>query len=150
MAGITTGHPENSDTLMIRSFNLAGCPVDKKILVIDDDALILKTLKMLLSREKYVVDCVRNGQEAATRIHEGSYHLIICDVRMPGEDGIAVIKNLKKISQEMNHCEIPFIFITGYASENTPIEAIKLGARDYILKPFDLDELMKSIKQNLN
>jgi two-component system response regulator AtoC len=61
---------------------------------------------------------------------------------MPGQDGIELLKKIRA-----NGIETPFVFITGYASENAPIDAIKLGARDYLLKPFNLDELLESVKK---
>lgn len=121
----------------------------KKILVIDDDALVLKSLENLLSREGYKVECARNGVEAKEKLRSSPAHLIICDIRMPDEDGIHVIQNLKRICQEEIKSELPFMFITGYASEEAPIDAIKLGAKDYILKPFDLNELVASVRHHI-
>lgn len=122
----------------------------KKILVIDDDALVLKSLQNLLTRENYEVECVKSGGEAEAGLRQKSPDLIICDIRMPGQDGISVIKNLKSICQSELKKEIPFLFITGYASEEAPIDALKLGAKDYLLKPFDLDELVNSVRKNIS
>ena len=121
----------------------------KRILLVDDDSLVLKSLVNLLTREGYMVDCAKNGDEAESKLKADSANLIICDIRMPKQDGISVIKNLKRVCQEAVKTEIPFIFITGYASEEAPIEAIKLGAKDYLLKPFDLDELLRSVQQHV-
>lgn len=121
----------------------------KKILVIDDDKLVLKSIRQLLERATYEVGCASSGDEAEKLVGDNRFDLAICDIRMPGQDGIAVAKKLKALLQSRGLPEIPFVFVTGYASEDAPIDAIKLGARDYLLKPFDLDELLKSVKQNI-
>lgn len=121
----------------------------KKILLIDDDVLVLKTVRNLLTQQGYDVYCAKTANEAMEQLRKASPHLIVCDIRMPGKSGIDLIKELKKICQDENRPAVPFIFITGYASEDAPIEAIKLGAKDYILKPFDLDELTESIRKSI-
>ncbi len=118
----------------------------KKILVVDDDALVLKSVQNLLKKQGYDVISANSGDTAKEKLFSSSIDLIISDIRMPGKDGITLIKELKEILKRKEAKEIPFIFITGYASEDAPIDAIKLGAKDYLLKPFDLDELMNSIK----
>lgn len=119
--------------------------MNKSILIIDDDPLVLKTLNVLLTRIGFEVVSAKNGEEAERKITEKKFNLIISDVRMPQRDGVSVIKRLKEMSVELYGAAIPFIFITGYASENVPIEAVRLGAKDYILKPFDMEELVKSV-----
>ena len=123
--------------------------MSKRILLIDDDALILKTLTNLLSRSGYTLEVAKNAIEAYDKIKNMLFDLVISDIRMAGEDGISFIRRIKNEIWQKGKPEIPFLFITGYASEDAPIEALKLGAKDYILKPFDLDELMKSVKQHL-
>lgn len=114
----------------------------KKILIVDDDALVLKTLENLFLRQGYEVSCVKNSEEALQRTAGDAFNLIVSDIRMPGSDGIEMLKKIRA-----NRVETPLVFITGYASENTPIDALKLGAKDYILKPFNLDELLESVKK---
>jgi len=121
----------------------------KKILVIDDDPLVLKSLQNLLCRSGYEVEAAKSGEDAENKLRGKRADLIICDIRMPGENGVSVIKRLKEASAVTGEREVPFIFITGYASEETPIEALKLGAKDYLLKPFDLDELLKSVEKSI-
>lgn len=121
----------------------------KRILVIDDDPLVLKSLFNLLTRAGYEVDFVKNGKEAEQEVNRKTFHLIISDIRMPQQDGISTIQNLKRHCLERNGIETPFLFITGYASEEAPIDAIKLGAKDYLLKPFDMNELLQSIARNI-
>ncbi len=120
-----------------------------KILLIDDDVLILKTLRKLLEREKYIVESAQTAQEGIEKGGNLDFDLILCDIRIPGTDGIEIIRQIKERRNKENKPEIPVIFITGYASEDAPIGAIKLGAKDYILKPFDLDKLLQSVRDNL-
>ena len=121
----------------------------KKILVMDDDKLVLRSVKQLLERVGYDVIGVNSFQEALTALPEHSFNLIISDIRMPEEDGISSITKIRQYYEDRKQAQVPVIFITGYASEDAPIDAIKLGAKDYILKPFDLDELIKSIEKNV-
>jgi DNA-binding NtrC family response regulator len=118
--------------------------VKKKILIVDDDSLVLRTLQNLLSRQDYEVVCSKNSEDALRQLEGGGFNLIVSDIRMPGQDGMALLRKIRETG-----VETPFVFITGYASENTPIDAIKLGAKDYILKPFNLDELLESVKKHI-
>lgn len=121
----------------------------KKILIIDDDALVLKSIQNLLKRQGYEVIVSNNASDAKQKILVDKFDLVISDIRMPGQDGISLITDMKSLLQQANKPEVPFIFITGYASEEAPIDAVKLGAKDYILKPFDLDELINSVKAQI-
>ena len=121
----------------------------KSILVIDDDVLVLKTVKKLLDREGYLVEAAKDASEGFEKVKKQEFNLIVCDVRMPSVDGIELIEQVKNFRKSENKPAIPFVFITGYASEEAPIKALKLGAKDYILKPFDIDKLLESVKNNL-
>ncbi|MCB9799734.1 MAG: response regulator [Candidatus Omnitrophica bacterium] len=124
--------------------------MSKQILLIDDDALVLKTISGLLSRKNYEVICAKDGAAARKFVREKDLNLIICDIRMPNEDGIALMKAIKEIMQKELQKEIPFMFITGYAHEEAPIDAIKLGVKDYLLKPFDMEEVLASVEKNIS
>lgn len=121
----------------------------KNILLVDDDPLVLKSLQNLLLREGYAIDCAKTAAEAREKFQTKSFQLILCDIRMPGEDGITAIKKLREATKGGAESNVPCIFITGYASEEAPIEAVKLGAKDYLLKPFDLDELLASVRRHI-
>ena len=121
----------------------------KKVLVIDDDALVLKSVRNLLTRKGHEVILAKTGDEAESGLRQNEIDLIISDIRMPGRDGITVVTSLKKICEEELKKEIPFLFMTGYASEEAPIDALKLGAKDYLLKPLDLDEFMASVNKHI-
>lgn len=120
-----------------------------KILLIDDDVLVLKSTKNLLVSRNYDVVCAKKFEEVSACIDVSHFDLIISDVRMPGRDGVSTVKFVQKRLKEMGKKNTPFIFITGYASEDVPIDAVKLGASDYILKPFDNDQLLLAIENSL-
>ncbi|MCM8826762.1 MAG: response regulator [Candidatus Omnitrophica bacterium] len=119
----------------------------ENILVVDDDKLLLQTIKNLLEKEKYSVTAVDNSNKALELIKQNFYPLIILDVRMPDMDGMELLKRIRDI-QENSHTST-IIVITGYADENVPIKAIKYGASDYIMKPFDITEFLYSVNKNM-
>ncbi len=116
-----------------------------EILLVEDDVLVLKTVEKLLNGSGYNVTAARNGEEALKVIKDKHFDLIISDIRMPGLDGIQTIERLKQVEQRPT----PVILITGYASEEAPIDAVKLGVVDYILKPFNNEELLESVRRAL-
>jgi len=121
----------------------------KKILVIDDDPLVCKSLYFLLNREGYLVDIMKNSKEVLEKIKNQDFDLIICDIRMPEIDGIELIRQIKKYRKDSERVNIPVIFITGYASKEAPVKARDLGAESYLLKPFDIDMLLDTVKKIL-
>lgn len=120
----------------------------KKILVLDDDKLVLKTVKQLLEKFGYEVLGANSCQEALEFLSQHELSLVISDIRMPEDDGISSVGKIKQYCSSRGRAEVPVIFITGYASDDAPIDAIKLGAKDYLLKPFDLEELVKSVRKH--
>ena len=114
----------------------------------DDDPLVLKSVQNLLQRQGYELACAKSAEDAEAHLESNTPNLIICDIRMPRVDGISFLQRLKAKSPQEGASEIPVIFVTGYASEEAPIDALKLGAKDYILKPFDLDDLLESVKKH--
>ncbi len=123
--------------------------MEKKILLIDDDPLILKSVKRLFDKEGYDVETAEEPEEGIEKARNQDFNLIVCDIRMPGIDGIKLITQVKEYRKNNNKKDIPVILITGYSSEEAPIHAIKLGVKDYILKPFDIDKLLKAVKNIL-
>ncbi len=110
-----------------------------RILVVDDEEKMCSSLKELFEKESCKVDIAFSAKEAFLRLQEKTYNLIICDIRMPDMGGIAL---LSKIGTET-----PVIMITAYASIETARKAFKLGARDYLTKPFRFDELLVMSRQ---
>ena len=113
-----------------------------KALVVDDDKAIADILKEYLSNEKRTVDVCYDGLAAKQAIQTVSYDLIVADMVMPGLSGLDVLKCAKA-----SNPEIIVIIITGYASLDTAIMAVKEGAYDYIRKPFKLDEIKITVEK---
>ena len=116
----------------------------KKILVIDDEELITKTLLKLLSKEGYEATVVRSGKEAMEKVKEIDFDLIISDVRMPEMDGVETIKKIRSYLKKNNKSLPPEVLITGYADKEKYEEAIALKVADYIYKPFDIKDFLMS------
>lgn len=114
------------------------------ILLLDDDPLITKGLSKALKREGYTVFVAQAPSEAVVIAGSELVDLLICDVRMPESDGLEALSSLRGIQGGMR-C----IIITGYASDDAPIRAVKSGVDDYLLKPFTTDVLLKSVRQSL-
>jgi len=121
----------------------------KKILVIDDDHLVVKSLERLLLGEGYNVICAESGAEALDLIERTDFDLVISDIKMPGVNGIETAHNIKNVLKEKNKDAAPVIFITGYSDEKSYDEAKKMNAADFIYKPFDKDKFLQSIKNAL-
>jgi CheY-like chemotaxis protein len=112
----------------------------KKILVIDDEELIIKSLVKLLEKNGYIVLTAKNGQDALVIAEDENFDLIIADIRMPGMNGVETVKTIYSSKK------IPVIFITGYANNEIKQKAKMLNPVAYIYKPFDILELVDKIK----
>jgi len=121
--------------------------MSKKILLIDDDKLILMTLKRVLKREGYEVITAMSGQTALRHMEEDGFDLIISDIKMPQMDGIETVKKIREFLTEHNKIPIPELFITGYAKEDVYQKALELNAAGYIEKPFDVKALQDTVKR---
>lgn len=122
---------------------------EKKILVIDDEELVLKSIQTLLRRTGYEVIVSRNGQEALKVIKGLQVDLIVCDVRMPSFSGIETIKAIRSFLLSEQRNLIPEILITGYAEESLNKQIEELNVAEYMYKPFDLRDFLASVKKNL-
>ncbi len=115
-----------------------------KILLIDDELESCKALSLLLSREGYRVESCHSGEKALALLKKQSFELIISDLFLPGVSGIDILKQVKE-----DHPQTCFILITGNASAETAVEAMKEGAFDYITKPFNLEKLKLQVAKAL-
>lgn len=118
-----------------------------KILLVDDDKLVLMTLKRLLTREGYEVTAALSGQGALRRMEEDGFDLIISDIKMPQMDGIETVKKIREYLSLSHKTPIPEVFITGYAREEIYQKALELNAAGYIEKPFDVKTLQDTVKK---
>lgn len=119
----------------------------KKILVIDDEELITKSLLKLLNSEGYEATVVKSGGDAIEEVNKNGFDLIICDMRMPDIDGIETIKKIRSYLKKLNKKIIPEILITGYADKEKYETAIDLKVADYIYKPFDKTDFLQAVKR---
>ena len=113
-----------------------------RILLVDDDADIRETMVTLLTMNDYCVTSVADGQSAIEEVKKEKFNIVITDLMMPKMTGIDVIKNLKAIDPDLQ-C----IVITGYATVSTAVDAMKAGAYDYLMKPFNGSEVLMLLKR---
>jgi DNA-binding NtrC family response regulator len=106
------------------------------ILIVEDEKLLLTSLYKALSREGYRVISSTTGEEALDSFRESSADIVLLDVRLPGLDGMQVLKTIKTMDNN-----VPIIIMTAFSGIKGAVEAMKLGAHDYIAKPFDIEEL---------
>lgn len=107
------------------------------VLIVDDDKVLCKMLEDMLSEEaKLKVTSANNGLDAIEKIKGGNFDLILTDLMMPGANGIEVLRTAKEIDEGVH-----VVIVTGFASLETAVEAVRKGAYDYITKPFKLDEI---------
>jgi len=114
-----------------------------KILVVEDNQLILKVIETKLKKEGYEVINCENGKEAIERISDSLPDLVITDIMLPYNSGLEIVNFVKAKLQK----NIPVIVLSGLGQEKTIEEAFKLGADDYMTKPFSLSELLMRIKR---
>ncbi len=115
-----------------------------RILIVDDEQIVRESLTNWLKEESYQVEAAENGTLALEKIRQSPFQVVLLDLKMPGMDGIQVLTELKK-----DFPDIEVIIMTAYGSVNTAVEAIKAGAYDYIVKPFDPEEVALLIKKIL-
>src|SRR5437773_7450514 len=113
-----------------------------RVLIVVDEKSKLRALHGLLGKEGYQVETAASGEEALRRIETGSFHLVITDLSMDGTNGMQVLERAKNIDPDL-----AVIMITAYGSEKIAVQAMKLGAADYVPKPFDNDELRVLVRR---
>jgi DNA-binding NtrC family response regulator len=113
-----------------------------RILVVDDERALRLALKGLLSKEGYQVETASSGEEAIKLLEPGAFHVVITDLSMEGVGGMQVLEHVHDVDPE---CAV--IMITAYGSEKIAVQAMKLGAADYLPKPFDNDELRVVVRR---
>ncbi len=116
----------------------------KKLLIVDDEMGIQNLLSRVLKGEGYDVRVASNGDDAIAMAKEDIPDLVLCDIKMPGKDGIETLAELKEYSSS-----IEVIMLTAHSTVESAVEAMKLGAADYLKKPFDVDELKIVIEKTL-
>ncbi|MGB4691373.1 MAG: sigma-54 dependent transcriptional regulator, partial [Atribacterales bacterium] len=115
-----------------------------RILIVDDEESLREMLKEFLEGEGMLVELAQNGREALEKLHSLSFDLVLLDLRMPGVSGVEVLQEIKK-----EEPELPVVVITAYGSVDNAVETLKMGAFDFITKPFKLEELLNTISRAL-
>lgn len=118
--------------------------IQGRILVVDDDPSIRSTLKEVLSRESHHVTTARSGEEALDIMRGTTFDLALLDLKMAGMDGLSLMKEIRRRSPSTG-----IIMLTGYATLESAIGALRQGAHDYLLKPCEPDMLKESIREGL-
>lgn len=115
-----------------------------RVLVVDDEESIRDLLAKTLALADYDVDVSPDGASALERMRSTSYDLLIADLKMPGMDGLSLIREVKRLGSEM-----PVIIITGYSTEASAIDAINLGVSRYLVKPFRVPRVLDAVSKAL-
>ena len=115
-----------------------------RVLVVDDEASIRDLLSKTLTMSDYDVDVAADGRTAIDRMRLNNYDLLVTDVRMPGMDGLTVIREARRYK-----ANLPVIVITGFSTESTAIEALNLGVAGYLTKPFQRRQVLSKVARAL-
>ncbi|NJD34383.1 MAG: sigma-54-dependent Fis family transcriptional regulator [Betaproteobacteria bacterium] len=115
-----------------------------RILIVDDEEIVIRSCQRILAGSEYLVDAVQSGSEALRKADEIDYDIVVLDIMMPGMDGLEVLQQLKE-----RHPAVDVIMVTGLSEIKTAVQAMKLGAFDYLPKPFDPDELKHVVERAL-
>lgn len=115
---------------------------EMEIMLVDDEARFLETTQKLLTRKGFKVFTAPGGREALDLLKSQHVSVVILDVKMPGMDGVATLKEIKK-----NFPLVEVIMLTGNATVESAIDGLKSGAFDYLMKPCDIDELMAKARE---
>jgi len=117
---------------------------ESRILIIDDEESIRKSLKLALEREGYLADTAENGRDAIRKSKRRLYNLALVDLRLPDMDGIELLTEMRETVPKMVK-----IIITGYPSLENAIKAVNRGADGYVVKPYTMETLLHEIKERL-
>ncbi len=112
------------------------------VLVVDDDRCLRELLEEAIKDWGYTVSTAKTGEEALESISKKDFKIVVCDLKMPGMDGLELLKGIKDSGKKVH-----VIVITGYATLDTVVKSIEAGAFDFITKPFRLDELRRIMRK---
>ncbi len=115
-----------------------------RVLVVDDESSIRELLQKTLALAEYDVDTAPDGRAALERLRLGNYDLLIADLKMPGMDGLTLIREAKRLK-----ADLPVIIITGFSTESSAIEAVNLGVAGYLTKPFRVPQVLAAAARAL-
>jgi len=121
-----------------------------KILVIDDEEILTKTFARLLAKKNYEVCVANRSEEALGMCKKEDFDLVLCDIRMPGKNGVETILEMQSLRRENKKTPLPVIFLTGFADTKVEEQARTLKPVAYIFKPFDTSQLLEMIESTLS
>ena len=108
-----------------------------RTLIADDEASFLVSISDSLSRRGYACDCAPNAETAEEMLQTGDYSLLVCDIRMPGNTNLQFVEEVPNIAESL-----PIILVTGYPSLETAVQSVRLPVVGYLIKPFEIEELL--------
>src|ERR1700704_682913 len=114
-----------------------------RILIVDDDAMAREILKRILEHAGYEVMTAGSGPEALRKLHEGIPHLVVVDLMMPEMDGFELCRRIK------SHLDVPIVILSAVAAIESKVEGLQMYAEDYIVKPFEKEELVARVQRGL-
>ena len=112
-----------------------------RVLLVDDEVVFTENMSSLLTTRGYQVTAVNHGESAIQALEEKEFDVVVLDLKMPGMDGMATLKEIKKLGLFTET-----LILTGHGAVDTALEAVKLGAYDYLTKPCEIDELAEKIE----
>jgi DNA-binding NtrC family response regulator len=115
--------------------------IGSKILLVDDEVVFTQNMSKLLANRGYRVTAVNSGDNAIKALEKENFDVVVLDLKMPGMDGLTTLKEIKKLDLFTET-----LILTGHGSIDTALEAIKLGAYDYLTKPCEVEELVAKIE----
>jgi excisionase family DNA binding protein len=144
LGGRRAARPTSVPSGSISAPAAASPPRTRRLLVVDDDPDVRSVLKHTLGLSLYHVDLAADGTAAIEQLRREPYDLVIVDLRLPGVDGMTVIRTAKQVSPT-----IGIVIITGFSSEASAIEAIELGVNGYLAKPFRIARVLATVAKVL-
>jgi DNA-binding NtrC family response regulator len=121
---------------------MSGTDYTKRVLIVDDEAVVRNGISRALQKRGMFTELASSGREALDFLNDQAFDLVLLDIRMPDMDGIEVLKRIRA-----GHPETEVIMITGYPTIDSAVHSVKLGALDYLVKPFRLDDLEASLNK---
>jgi|BEDMetMinimDraft_2_1075160.scaffolds.fasta_scaffold00521_4 Response regulator containing CheY-like receiver, AAA-type ATPase, and DNA-binding domains len=116
-----------------------------RVLIVDDDEGIRASLAAVLKKKDYDVDTAKNGKEAIQKCRKNFYNVLLVDIKLPDMEGVELLKRVPDTVPKMRK-----IIVTGYPTLNNAVQAVNLGADAYVIKPFDVDNLLLKINEQVS
>ena len=117
----------------------------KKVLVIDDERIVLDSITKILKEENFTVEVTLSGRQGLEWATRNNYDIVLTDLRMPDIGGMRILRDAKRVKPA-----VPVVMITGFGTVKSAVQAMKLGAAEYLEKPFSPDQLVKTVNSALH